>query len=156
MSLETTRALLELVRRDRRYPLQAYLFIFEALHYAQEHLGWGREAYSEPRGEEDPENPPRPQRHLTGQELCEAIRRYALEQFGYMARCVFRCWNVHSTSDFGEMVYNLIEAGLMQKTPEDRREDFDNVYQLDTALEYTPQFQLPWSQSTLSSKRHSG
>ncbi len=152
---QTTRALLELVRRDRRYPLQAYLFIFEALQYAQEHLGWGREALSEPTPGADPEELQRPQRHLTGQELCEAIRRYALEQFGYMARCVFRCWNIHSTSDFGEMVYNLIGAGLMQKTPEDRREDFEGVYDFETAFAYAPRFQLPWP-SSVQPRRQSG
>ncbi len=140
--------LVKLVQADRRFPLQAYLFLFEAMEYAQKHLGWGTEAVSEPvPGEDELEESEEPHRHLTGQELCEAIRRYALEQFGYMARCVFRCWNIHSTGDFGEMVYNLIRIRQMRKTPQDRREDFDNVYDFETAFDQPPPFQLPWKRS---------
>ncbi len=146
--VDPTHPLVKLVQEDRRFPLQAYLFLFEALEYAQRELGWGTEAESEPvPGEEPIEESDEPQRHLTGQELCEAIRRYALEQFGYMARCVFRCWNIHSTSDFGEMVYNLIRIRQMRKTPQDRREDFDDVYDFDTAFDHPPRFRLPWTRS---------
>ena len=74
------------------------------------------------------------ERHVTGQELCEAIRRYALEQYGYMAKTVLNSWGLHSTSDFGEIVFNLIRVGQMRKTPSDTRVDFDNVYDFDTAL----------------------
>ncbi len=140
--------LVKLVQEDRRFPLQAYLFLFEALEYAQEKLGWGTEAESEPLpGEDEPPKSDQPERHLTGQQLCEAIRRYALEQFGYMARCVFRCWNIHSTSDFGEMVYNLIRIRQMRKTPQDRREHFDDVYDFETAFDQPPRFHLPWKRS---------
>ena len=92
---------------DRRYPLEAYVFVFEALNYAQNVLGLGVECASEPLdpspgGEEEEEPASLPaaggrrhvdgekigQRHVTGQELCEAIRRFALEQYGYMAKTV--------------------------------------------------------------------
>ena len=73
-------------------------------------------------------------RHLTGQELCEAIRLFAQEQFGLMAKCVLNSWGVHTTSDFGEIVYNLIRAGEMRKTPNDQREDFDDVYDFEEGL----------------------
>ena len=71
---------------------------------------------------------------MTGQELCEAIRRYALQQYGYMARLVLKNWGIRSTGDFGEIVYNLIRIGCMRKTARDRREDFDDVYDFDTAF----------------------
>ncbi len=149
--VDPSHPLVKLVQEDGRYPLQAYLFLFEALEYAQTKLGFGTEAESEPLpGEEESEESEpddQPHRHVTGQELCEAIRQYALEQFGYMARCVFRCWNIHSTSDFGEMVYNLIRIRQMRKTRQDRREDFDDVYDFETAFEHVPQFRLPWSRS---------
>ena len=51
-----------------------------------------------------------------------------------MAKCVLNCWGVQSTGDFGEIVFNLIEAGLMSKTDEDTRADFRDVYDLDQAL----------------------
>ena len=58
------------------------------------------------------------ERHLTGQQLCEAIRLYALDQYGYMAKCVLNSWGVHNTGDFGEIVFNLIRVGLMRKNRE--------------------------------------
>jgi len=133
-------ALLKFVRRDRRYKIEAYQFVFEALSFAQKDLGMGqvREPAAE-EGDEDDE----PQRHLTGQELCEAIRVYALEQFGYMAKTVFADWGITCTGDFGEIVYNLIELQMMRKTPQDRREDFDDVYDFDTAFRQEFQITLP-------------
>ena len=68
---------------------------------------------------------------MNGRQLCHAIRELAVEQYGLMAPAVFRRWGVTSTSDFGEIVYNLIEVGKMKKSNTDRREDFDNVYDFD-------------------------
>lgn len=125
----------ELLNQDRRYKFEAYAFVFDSLRYAQESLGMGAVRPSEadaPREEED--QSAGGERHLTGQQLCEAIRRYALEQFGYMAKCVLNSWGIHSTGDFGEIVFNLIRIGTMKKTEDDRREDFDDVYDFDEAL----------------------
>jgi len=134
----------KLVREDRRYAFEAYVFVFEALRYAQENLGMGRELTEqfEDESEEDwaQTEQSRKPRHLTGQELCEAIRRYALEQFGYMAKCVLNQWGVTETGDFGEIVFNLIRIEEMRKTPEDRREDFDDVFDFEEGL--TAQFQI--------------
>jgi uncharacterized repeat protein (TIGR04138 family) len=73
-------------------------------------------------------------RHLTGQQLCEAIRLYASEQFGYMAKCVLNSWGVRQTGDFGEIVFNLIRVEQMRKTPQDKREDFDDNFDFDEAF----------------------
>lgn len=138
----------KLLRDDRRFKLDAYVFVFEALRYAQEELGFGSEVSGEddlgeldqwPEHESDAPGP----RHLTGQELCEAIRRYGLEQYGYMAKCVFNQWGVYSTSDFGEIVFNLIRIGEMRKTPQDRREDFDDVFDFDEGLTKKFKIKLP-------------
>jgi uncharacterized repeat protein (TIGR04138 family) len=71
---------------------------------------------------------------VTGQELCEAIRRFALQQYGLMAKTVLESWGIRKTGDFGEIVFNLIRIGRMRKTPHDRREDFDDVYDFETAF----------------------
>ena len=71
------------------------------------------------------------ERHITGQQLCEAIRQYAVEQYGGLAKNVLAHWGVRSTGDFGEIVFNLISIGQMRKTESDRREDFDNVFDFD-------------------------
>ena len=73
-------------------------------------------------------------RHVTGQELCGAIRSLALEQYGYMAKCVLNSWGVYRTGDFGNIVFNLIEIGQMKKTDRDKLEDFENVFDFDREL----------------------
>jgi uncharacterized repeat protein (TIGR04138 family) len=131
---DPSHSIAELLRQDRRYKFDAYVFVFEALSFAQNVLEMGRESASEPMTGEA-EEPEGPQRHVTGQELCEAIRRYALQQYGYMAKTVLNSWGIYKTGDFGEIVFNLIRIGHMRKTPSDRREDFDDVYDFDAALE---------------------
>jgi uncharacterized repeat protein (TIGR04138 family) len=136
-------AIARMLEEDRRYPLPAYIFLFEALHYAQNVLGLGSDLPSEPQGSEAEEEDSGPQRHVSGQELCEAIRQFALDQFGYMAKTVLGRWGIHCTGDFGNMVFNLIRAGRMRKTPDDRREDFDDVYDFCTALQQQFRIVLP-------------
>ncbi len=121
----------KLVKEDRRYKLDAYAFVFDALHYAHNQLGMGADRAA---GEGEEEGEEAPERHLTGQQLCEAIRLYALEQYGYMAQCVLNSWGVRSTSDFGEIVFNLINIGHMRKTEDDVREDFDDVFDFESGL----------------------
>jgi uncharacterized repeat protein (TIGR04138 family) len=120
--------ILQLLRRDPRYKLEAYQFVHEALEYAHRELGLGYQQPLKP-GEEPP-----PEAHVTGQELCEAIRQYAWRQYGYLAKLVLNSWGIGSTGDFGEVVYNLIEIREMKKAASDRREHFDNVYDFDDAL----------------------
>ena len=117
-----------LARENKRYRIEAYAFVFEALNYAQTIMGLGSNSPA-PTPEESGE-----ERHLTGQQLCEAIRRYAIEQYGYMSKTVLNSWGIRATSDFGEIVYNLIEIGQMRKSEGDHREDFDNVFQFDEAF----------------------
>ena len=149
---DPARDLAELLSRDRRYKVEAYAFVFDALNYAHKALGMGMVQPSEAEGEPAEQNPSEPEsgeeggsgeRHLTGQQLCEAIRQYALEQYGYMAKCVLNSWGVHATGDFGEIVFNLIRIGQMRKTKEDRREDFDDVFDFETGLTQSFQIKRP-------------
>ena len=156
---DPTNSIAELLRRDRRYHFDAYIFVFESLRYAQEVLGWGKERPStegpshkaretagapkqeDEQGEDvkqedaEDEGSEHGERHLTGQELCEAIRLFALDQYGYMAKSVLNHWGVTTTGDFGEIVFNLIEVGQMHKTAHDRREDFNAVFKFDQGLQ---------------------
>lgn len=122
----------ELLEQDQRYTLDAYQFVREALAYAQEVLRMPAQELDAPTEAEG--------HHLTGQQLCEAIRLYALEQFGYMSKTVLGTWGIHNTGDFGEIVYNLIRIKQMKKSKSDRREDFDNVYDFENAFQ--PVFEL--------------
>jgi uncharacterized repeat protein (TIGR04138 family) len=133
--LDPDHPLSELLCRDKRYDLDAYLFVFEALRHAQDKLGMGTEHFADDAEEED-----EAERHVTGQELCEAMRVYAHEQYGYMAKCVLNSWGITRTGDFGEIVFNLIKIEQMRKTPNDRREDFDDVFDFDEGFRHSFQF----------------
>jgi uncharacterized repeat protein (TIGR04138 family) len=141
---EMLHPVLQLLRDDPRFRLEAYQLVSEALSYAQDVLGLGERQRAESDVDPfEPESEQRVERHLTGQQLCEAIRVYALEQYGYMARVVLNSWGIRSTGDFGEIVYNLIRIGRMKKSPEDRREDFDDVFDFDLAFQHQFEITLP-------------
>ena len=73
-------------------------------------------------------------RHITGQEFCEGVRKYAIDQFGPMAGTVLEHWGIHETLDFGQIVFALVDIGLMRKTEEDSLNDFKNVYDFKKAF----------------------
>ncbi len=133
--------LVKLLCDDRRYKLEAYQFVRLGLTYAQEVLGLGCPSVAEsvPRpfhsaSDDDDDDVPRPPRHVSGQDLCHALRHLAQDQYGLLAKLVLASWGVRATSDYGEIVYNLIKIGEMSKSEGDRREDFDDVYDFDRAL----------------------
>jgi uncharacterized repeat protein (TIGR04138 family) len=72
--------------------------------------------------------------HVTGQELLDGLRQYALEQYGPLAKTVLNSWGIQRCTDFGDIVYNLIEYSVFSKTESDRREDFADIYSFDEAF----------------------
>ena len=108
------RGIQEICRRNSRYRPDAYRFIFEALDYTMRLIG--------------------ERRHVTGRELCEGIRRFALEKFGMLAPEVFREWGITSTDDFGEIVFTLVENELLGRTEQDSRSDFHDVFDFRKAF----------------------
>jgi uncharacterized repeat protein (TIGR04138 family) len=110
------RKLFGIQERDPRYRLGAYAFTRAAVTFASEVVfATGT--------------------HVTGRELLEAIRRFGRDRYGLMAQDVFESWGVRTTEDFGEVVFNLVDAGLLSKTDEDKREDFRNVYDFKEAFD---------------------
>jgi uncharacterized repeat protein (TIGR04138 family) len=105
----------QLAARDPRYKLEAYIFTMSAVEYTTRRLGR--------------------QGHVSGRELLEGIRDLAREKFGLTARMVFEHWGVKTTDDFGELVFNLVEAGLLGKTDRDSRDDFKGVYDFSEVFE---------------------
>ena len=73
-------------------------------------------------------------RHVTGPELLDGVRQYALKEFGPMVMTVFDSWGIQSCEDIGHMVFNLIGAGVFGKTEEDSIKDFKNVYDFEEAF----------------------
>jgi uncharacterized repeat protein (TIGR04138 family) len=105
--------------KDPRFARDAYVFVREALDFTQKLAG------KEARGGV---------RHVSGQELLDGIRQFALQQFGPMAVTVLEEWGVKSCRDFGEIVFNMVEIGLLAKTERDSREDFQNGYDFTDAF----------------------
>ena len=131
------RRIAEIAKKDGRYHFESYIFIQQGLAYAQFELGMGLPRPFGLEGEEEEEEltEPPPEAHLTGQQLCEAIRLYALDMYGLMAKVVLNNWGVETTSDFGNIVYNLIEIGEMTQSEQDRLEDFADVYDFAQAFQ---------------------
>lgn len=105
--------------KDHRYAADAYFFIRESLDCTVKQLGKGKSAA---------------RRHVTGKELMDGIRHHAIHQLGPMARTVLKSWGIENTRDFGNIVFNLVNAELLGKTDEDKVEDFDNGYSFDDAF----------------------
>jgi uncharacterized repeat protein (TIGR04138 family) len=112
---------LELIRaKDPRYGRDAYVFVREALDHTQKTIG------KDTRGRI---------RHVSGQELLEGIRDYALSQFGPMAPTVLEEWGIRGCQDFGEIVFNMVDIGLLAKTDKDSRADFAVGYTFEEAFQ---------------------
>jgi uncharacterized repeat protein (TIGR04138 family) len=94
--------------KEPRFHESAYLFVLSALEYSQSRLT--------------------ERRHVCGRELAEACRDLALEQFGVMSRLVLNHWGVHTTGDIGDIVFTLVDLGVLISLPSDRKEEFVDVY----------------------------
>ena len=103
--------------KDLSYDMEAYFFMRDAL------------AYATKKHKRTPEN-----RHVTGQELSEAIREFAISEFGPITHLVLTEWGLSETADFGEIVYSLINEGVFGKTEGDRKEDFADVFDFEEAF----------------------
>jgi uncharacterized repeat protein (TIGR04138 family) len=136
--------LARIIAGDPRYSIEAYAFVLEALNYAKyvKLKAKARDRGKSRSKEADRQRLPSAQEskkarvsgHVTGQELCDSIRKLALRQFGSMAATVLDHWGVRSTSDVGDIVYNLIAAGDLEKTENDSRADFNGVFDFESVF----------------------
>lgn len=108
MSEEIYQKVEKIAHKDGRYKVEAYLFVLGAFQYTLKKL--------------------RRKRDITGRDLLEGIKTLGVERYGPTTRLVFEHWGVRTTEDFGRVVFNMVEAGLMKKTEEDTIEDFKGVY----------------------------
>lgn len=104
----------EIINKDLRYKADAYEFVMQSLWFTQKKLKRAG--------------------HISGKELLEGIKDFALEQYGPMAKTVIRHWGINTTEDFGEIVFNMVNSGLMRKNEEDSCKEFKNGYNFDKAF----------------------
>jgi uncharacterized repeat protein (TIGR04138 family) len=107
------------------YPIEAFEFVQRGLSYTVHKI----------HGQQRAADSPKISLHVSGQDLCEGLRQFALAQWGMLARTVLARWSITSTWDFGRIVFAMVEGGLMQKTAQDNIEDFRNVYDFRHAFD---------------------
>ena len=105
----------QLAEKSGKYKREVYIFLFEALEYTLRKL--------------------KEHRHVTGRELLIGLSEYAKSEYGPMAKTVFEYWGVTKTEDFGRIVFDLVDAGLMGKTESDSLDDFKNIYDFEEEFE---------------------
>lgn len=107
--------LLQLAEYYGKYRREAYLFVLNALEHTVTAL---------------PEK-----RHVTGFELVHGITAYGSTQFGALGKIIFEQWGITQTLHFGEIVFHLIEVGLLSKTEHDCLDDFKDVFDLQQKMQ---------------------
>ena len=157
------RSLQDLVAHVGRYPEEAFLFVRDGLSFASERvhgeeseahkrlqkfvmeneIDWSDLVTSYHAGElpeelsdaiDEAGGPEKLNRHVSGRDLCWALRDYAMQRWGLLARVVLESWGIRRTQDFGRIVFGYIDFDLMRKQDDDRLDDFDDVYTFDEAL----------------------
>lgn len=113
--LESFLEKVESIMDQHDYKFEAYSFVMAALHHTVSKLEKAR--------------------HVTGKELLEGIRDYALDQYGPLARTVLDYWGITQTEDFGKIVFALVDVGVLRKQPDDKLEDFEDVYSFEEAFD---------------------
>ena len=104
----------EIAAEDGRYSPRALKFVFEGLATTIDTIG-AAEAADAPR-------------HISGQELSLGLAAVARKRWGRLAAMVLGRWGLHTTRDFGEIVYLMIASGWMSSQDSDTIEDFNDVF----------------------------
>jgi uncharacterized repeat protein (TIGR04138 family) len=129
MMQEPEKPMEDVIRDDGRYPPEAFAFLHEGLSRAV------KTAHGEGADELG-------RRHVTGQQLCCALRDLAAERWGMLAKAVLGRWNIRGTIDFGNMVYLLVRHNYMRKTDDDSLEHFRDVFDFTTAFDTSGQMEI--------------
>ncbi|MBU1852769.1 MAG: hypothetical protein KJ957_01835 [Candidatus Omnitrophica bacterium] len=108
-------ALMDVLNKDKRYNPESYSFVMSALEFTTRKL--------------------RKKGHVTGLELLVGIKEHAIEKFGPMARTVLEHWGIKTTNDFGEIVFNMIDVGILGKSDQDSKEDFNNSFDFKSTFD---------------------
>ena len=112
----------QVVEECGRYPLEAFEFVRHGLNFTVQRI------HGDTRNKEEAAC------HVSGKQLSQGLRDYAIMRYGPMARAVLGHWGINRTQDFGRIVFAMVESKLMQKTDQDDVRDFDGVFDFDEAF----------------------
>jgi uncharacterized repeat protein (TIGR04138 family) len=100
---------------DGRYGRDAYVFVMESLEFTIEQVG--------------------ERRHVGAGELLDGLCAYARRRFGLLALTVLASWGIVESGDVGEIVFQLIDAGILSRQDGDARADFDGACDFQRILD---------------------
>lgn len=109
----------EIVKTDPRYTTEAYEFVSEAVVYTAQKLE---------------RNPHSTNRHISGHELLDGIRQYAIEQFGPMAGEILKSWGINDSISIGNIVFNMVNKKLLGANSNDSINDFKEGFDFEEAF----------------------
>lgn len=132
---------LQIIQEDSRYAEEAYIFVREGLDHTLKSLKRTGQATVN--------------RHVSGHELLEGLRDYTIKEFGPTGRMVLEDWGIHSSEDFGHVVFNLVNHGVLGKSENDKLEDFMGAFCFEDAFD-TPFMPSEADNGSHSSGRASG
>ena len=104
---------------DSRYAKDSYPFVWAVLRKALQKRSGSSQAMPA---------------HVSGAELLQALRKLAIEKFGKQAKATLNGWGIFKCEDFGEIVFNLVEAGLVAKQDTDTKADVHGGYDFNEAF----------------------
>lgn len=113
--MDNIQSLRRITERDTRYPLEAYLFVLEALFHTRRMF--------------------KKEKHTSGRELLDGIKDLALSRYGSMAKIVFDYWGIRETIDFGHIVFNMVDENILSRTADDKLSDFEKVFDFEDVFE---------------------
>ena len=112
-------AVAQIMREDSRFSPEAYLFVLESLDFTTKMLS--KPAFG-------------PERHITGAELLEGIRKFALKEYGPVVMTVLNSWGIQRGADFGQIVFNMVNKKILGKTESDSVHDFENIFDFEVTF----------------------
>ena len=99
-----------ILSKDSRYRAEAYCLLRDVLHLAFKRRKKSRKE--------------KPSLHVSHIELLNEFRTYVLKEFGPMGITVLHSWGIKNADDIGQMVFHLIEMGVLAKTEKDQLDAF--------------------------------
>ena len=105
----------EIQSRDGRFAAEAFGFLMDSMEYTLRTIGQHR--------------------HVSAAELLQGLCDFARARYGVMSCTLLESWGVTTTGHIGDLVFHLVEASVLARREEDRREDFDDVFDLREVLE---------------------
>lgn len=111
----------QICQTESRFSPTAYEFVRRSLDHALERLGR--------KGQKKPA-------HVRGEELLESFRALALKEFGPMAKSVLNDWGIFNCTEVGQVVFQLVQHGILGKSETDKIDDFQEIYTFTEAFDH--------------------